>query len=187
MELEQPCQLFSKEGFTFSKQTKNHYTLSFYMENKHYVLSKLIDFHLVKLIYDLNNDIYEDIHFNIIDDQHATIALLMKPLFEDLGMPQRFSNLYITKVIHQSEDSHTITFLSSSVNERPPNIPAHAQLMPIQSMKCHCQLITEHKMHFTCYVVFEDKMIVPAVAEKLIGLILYKVFKRVRCFIENVH
>ena len=102
MELEQPCQLFSKEGFTFSKQTKNHYTLSFYMENKQYVLSKLIDFHLVKLIYDLNNDIYEDIHFNIIDDQHATIALLMKPLFEDLGMPQRFSNLYITKVIHQS-------------------------------------------------------------------------------------
>ena len=47
-------ELYSKEGFTFIKNEKNNYILTFEMENNHIILSKIIDFNLVKLIYDLN-------------------------------------------------------------------------------------------------------------------------------------
>ena len=49
--------LYSKEGFCFFKNEKNNYMLSFEMENNNINLSKIIDFNLVKLIYDLNSDI----------------------------------------------------------------------------------------------------------------------------------
>ena len=46
-------ELYSKEGFRFVKNENNNYNLSFEMENNHIILSKIIDFNLVKLIYDL--------------------------------------------------------------------------------------------------------------------------------------
>lgn len=175
--------LYSKEGFTFVKKTKNNYSLSFQMENNHMILEKIIDFNLVKLIYDLNNDIYEKVNLQIINENEATINLLMKHLFEDLGLPQRFSYVHMKKICEEN----TITFESQTIkSERPEGMPADAELMPIKNMKCNCDIITSHKIRFTFDVLFEDNMLVPPVAEKLVGLILYKIFNRVKQFIENV-
>jgi hypothetical protein len=67
--------LYSKEGFIFTKNDKNDYTLSFSMQNNSIVLSKIIDFKLIKLIYDLNGDIYEKINMNIINENEAIANL----------------------------------------------------------------------------------------------------------------
>ena len=69
--------LYSKEGFIFTKNDKNDYTLSFSMQNNSIVLSKIIDFNLIKLIYDLNGDIYEKININIINENEAIANLLI--------------------------------------------------------------------------------------------------------------
>ena len=61
-------ELYSKEGFTFIKNEQNNYSLTFEMENNHIILSKIIDFNLVKLIYDLNKDIYEKANIKIINE-----------------------------------------------------------------------------------------------------------------------
>ena len=47
--------LFEKEGLKFSNVKKNHYKLQFTIENNNIDLSKIIDFNLIKLIYDLRN------------------------------------------------------------------------------------------------------------------------------------
>ena len=73
--------LYSKEGFIFTKNDKNDYTLSFSMQNNSIVLSKIIDFNVIKLIYDLNSDIYEKININIINENEAIANLLIKHLF----------------------------------------------------------------------------------------------------------
>lgn len=175
--------LYHKEGFTFVKNTKNNYSLSFQMENNNIILAKTIDFHLVKLIYDLNKDIYEKVNLHIINDNEATINLLMKHLFEDLGLPQRFSYLHLKKIVGENN----ITFVSQTINsERPPDMPIDAELMPIQNMTCNCDILTQHKIKFTCNILFEPSMNIPSIAEKLVGLILFKIFNRVKQFIENV-
>ncbi len=51
--------LINKDGFLFSIVEKNHYKLTFSMTNKNIVMSKIIDFGLIKLVYDLNSDVYE--------------------------------------------------------------------------------------------------------------------------------
>ena len=176
-------ELYSKEGFAFVKNIKNNYSLTFQMENNHIILAKIIDFNLVKLIYDLNSDIYEKVNLNIINDNEAIIILLMKHLFEELGLPQRFSYLHLKKTVGENN----IKFVSQSIkSERPLDMPPDAELMPIQNMTCDCDIITPHKIKFTCNILFEPIMNIPPVAEKLVGLILYKIFNRVKQFIENV-
>lgn len=175
--------LYHKEGFTFIKNVKNNYSLNFQMENNNIILSKIIDFNLVKLIYDLNGDIYEKVNLNIKNENEAVIVLLMKHLFEDLGLPQRFSYLHMQKF----SEENNIKFVSQSIkSERPNGMPPDAELMPVQNMTCDCQILTPHKIKFTCNILFEPSMTIPTVAEKLVGLILYKIFNRVKQFIENV-
>jgi hypothetical protein len=53
-------------------------------------------------------------------------------------------------------------------------------------MVCDCVIINPHKINFCCDITFDDDMNVPPVAEKMVGLILFKIFKRVKQFIENV-
>lgn len=175
--------LYSKEGFIFVKNMKNNYSLSFEMENNNIFLPKIIDFNLVKLIYDLNSDIYEKVNLHSINENEATIVLLMKHLFEDLGLPQRFSHVYMKKIVGEKN----IKFISQTIkSERPPDMPPDAEVMNIQNMTCNCELLTQHKIKFTCNILFEPIMNIPAVMEKIVGLILYKIFNRVKQFIENV-
>lgn len=178
--------LYSKEGFTFVKQSKNKYALSFSMENNLIDLSKIIDFHLIKLIYDLNGDIYEKVSLQIINDNEAVMNLLMKHLFEDLGLPQRFSYVHITK--HVDTDNHKISFISKSIYaDRPPDMPEDSEQLPIQQVICDCNIVTPHQMKFSFHVAFEDKMNIPPFAEKMVGLILFKIFNRVKQFVEAYH
>lgn len=175
--------LYSKEGFTFVKNSKNKYSLTFQMENKSIILSKIIDFSLVKLIYDLNGDIYEKVNLQKIDDNQAIMNMLMKHLFEDLGLPQRFSYVHMIKQVEENK----ITFTSQSIySERPEGMPDDAEQMPIKNMICECNIITPHRVGFVCNIIFEDYMVVPQFAEKMVGLILFKIFNRVKQFIENV-
>lgn len=175
--------LYSKEGFNFAKIKKNNYSLHFQMENKTIVLSNIIDFNLVKLIYDLNGDIYENVNLTKLDDNQAVMCMLMKHLFEDIGLPQRFSYVHMTKRV----ETNKITFMTQSIySERPEGMPETAEQMPIKKMICECNILTPHQIGFSCNVMFEDCMIIPPFAEKMVGLILFKIFNRVKQFIENV-
>lgn len=174
--------LFTKEGFHFIKNEKNNYQLTFELKNNHIILPNIIDFNLVKLIYDLNGDIYENVVLNKINEDEAIMTMLIKHLFEDLGLPQRFSHIHIQKHI----ETDKITFVSESINERPPNMPPEAEQAPIQNMICTCHIITPHHIQFKCEIIFGNNMSIPPFAEKMVGLIIFKIFNRVKQFIENV-
>ena len=175
--------LYSKEGFTFLKNNKNNYSLKFNMKNNRIILSKVIDFSLVKLIYDLNNDIYERVKLEKIDDNNVIMTMLIRHLFENLGLPQRFTHVHMTKTVEPSK----IRFTSVSINyERPEEMPENAEQMPIKTMICECEIVTPHHIDFSCNIIFENNMVVPQFAEKMVGLILFKIFSRVKVFIENM-
>ena len=78
--------LYEKDGFIFSRIEKNKYTMNFAMENKNIILAKVIDFNLIKLIYDLNGDVYEKVSMEKLNDNEVIATLLMKHLFEELGL-----------------------------------------------------------------------------------------------------
>lgn len=175
--------LFDKDGFKFSRFNKNNYKITFTIENNNIVLSKIIDFSLIKLIYDLNDDVYEKANIEQLNNSEAIITLLMKHFFEDLGLPQRFSYIYMKKIVEERK----ITFVSESIkSQRPPNMPQDAELMVIENMISIFDIVSPHKVNFSCNIIFEESIKIPSFAEKMTGIISNKIFKRVKQFIENV-
>ena len=175
--------LFDKDGFKFSCIKKNHYSLTFTMENNKIVLSKIIDFNLIKLIYDLNPDVYEKVNIETLNNDEVILTLLMKHFFEDLGLPQRYSFIHMKKV----DEECKINFIAQSIkSHKPEGMPEDAELMALQNMIAICDIITPHKVNFSFNVIFDGEMNFPPFAEKMVGMILHKIFKRVKQFIENV-
>ena len=91
--------LFEKDDFTFSKKGNNIYYTTFTLENEKINLTSVINFELIKLIYDLNPDIYETVILEKMNENEANITLVMKHFFEDLGLPQKFSFLHMKKIM----------------------------------------------------------------------------------------
>ena len=175
--------LYEKDGMKFTKLSDKKYSLDFSMENKNIIMANIVDFNLIKLIYDLNGDIYESVDFKKISENEVIVTLLMKHLFEDLGLPQKYSYLHMKKSVNDKQ----IIFRSQSIqSERPQGIPDDAELMAMKENIGICDIITPHKIHFSFTVLFEDYVKIPQFAEKMVGLILNKIFKRVKQFIENV-
>ena len=175
--------LLNKEGLQFARVKAKHYALTFSMENPNIILSNIIDFNLIKLIYDLNSDIYEKVILDKINNEEAVATLLMKHFFEDLGLPQRFSFLHIKKIVEERR----IIFVSQSIrSHKPEGMPMDAELMAINDLTSICNIVTPHKINFSFNIVFDPIMNIPPFAEKMVGLILFKIFKRVKQFIENV-
>ena len=175
--------IFNKDGLQFMKSDKINYKLNFQVENKNIKLFNIIDFSLIKLIYELNPDIYEKINTEIVNDNEIVLTLLIKHFFEDLGLPQRFVFLHIQKFV----ENNKITFISSSVNNyRPFCVPKEAEILNITTMTIICENITAHKMHFDYHILLNENVEMPEFAENIIGQIIHKIFKRVKQFIENV-
>ena len=145
--------LHEKDGMKFTKLENKKYSLDFSMENKHILIANIVDFSLIKLIYDLNGDIYEYVDLQKLNENQAVATLLMKHLFEDLGLPQRYSYLHMTKIVNEKQ----IIFRSQSIHtERPPGIPEDAKLMAMKENIGICDIVTPHKINFYFTVQFED-------------------------------
>jgi hypothetical protein len=176
--------LLEKDGFLFRSVSKNHYYLEFFMENNNIRLSEIVDFNLMKLIYDLNPDIYLKSSIEKKNENEANVTLLLKHFFEDLGMPQRYSHVSMKKYI----EGNQIIFKSKTIYDHvPTNIPADAKILNINDLECICKIETPHKIIFTFNIYFDtDRLAPPRPIQKMVGILLNNIFKRVKQFIENV-
>jgi hypothetical protein len=183
MYMNNPIVLFEKDGLKFCKVREKVYTLSLTLENNNIFLAQVMNFDLIKLIYDLNPDIYEYVDLKKNNEENAQVLVILKHFFEDLGMPQKYSHMNIHKIVNEEE----IIFKSETIHgSRPSNIPDYCDKMAMKEMTSVCKIITQHKIQCDFYVHFDNSMVIPPFAEKMIGMILHKVFKRVKHFIENI-
>ena len=175
--------LFNKDGLNFARVRKNHYKLTFNMENKNIFLSKIIDFSLIKLIYDLSPDVYELVNIEKINDNETITTLSMKYLFEGFGSSQRVLYIHMTRIVEENK----ITFKTKEIKlKQQPNMPEDSDPLYVQEFSFICDIITPHSINFSVNIIFDQQMGVIHFAEKIVGMILHKIFKRVKLFIEQM-
>lgn len=176
--------LMNKDGMKFEKFLNNTFKLSFTIQNNKMNLAQIINLDLIKLIYDLNPDIYEKVNLQKINENEANITLIMKHFFVDIGLPQRFSYVNMRKDV---TSENTIIFCAKTItNIRPPDIPIEIELVPMENMNIECKLETPHKANFTCIILINKKLKLPPFVEKIVGVLVNKIFNRVKLFIENI-
>ena len=186
---------FDKNTIRISKTVNEEFHIKCEIENKNLILEKIIDFDTIKLIYDLNTDIYEKTELHKINDFEVDIILIMKDLFPDLGIPQRFAYLKVKKQVEKdplTQKTSKIIFQSQFILDengefmRPEHVAQNIYPFPIERMDIECIFINEHKMCFSNKIkINEKKMKIPAFLEKMTSMIVYKVFLRLKQFIEN--
>lgn len=175
--------ILNKDGLQITKSASNKYQLCFSLENNRIYMKKIVDFPLIKLVYDLNPDVYD--HYNIenISDTQVNVMVLFKHFFEDLGMPQRYSYLHMTKHVEEN----TVTFITKRLTtEKPECMPIDSELMPIQDLSSTFNIRNPHKTDAVFDILFDEQFNAPVFAEKIIANMLFKVFTRVKQFIENI-
>ena len=176
--------LFNNGGILLEKIKKNNYQLSMEIENHSLHLLSIVDFDLLKLLYDLNQDIYEKIIFEKINENEVIATLLMKHFFVDLGLPQRYSYLHIEKKINKEKDS--IEFFSNPISiVIPENIPFSAAPIPLEKMITKCEMANKTTLKITSSITFQENHLLPFFIEKIVGQIIFKIFNRLKLFIEK--
>jgi hypothetical protein len=174
--------LFNKDGFNFFRVTKNQYNLTFNVENKNIFLSKILDFTLIKLIYDLSPDVYEVVNIERINDNETITTISMKYLFEGFGFNQKVLYIHMKRFVEENK----IIFKAKQIKRQQPNIPEDSEVIYIQDFTLICDIITPHYINCHVNIIFDQQMGVIHFAERIIGMILRKIFKRVKQFIENM-
>ena len=72
--------ILNKDGLQITKSATNKYQFCFYLENNNIYMNKIVDFHLIKLVSDLNPDVYEYTNIEHINDTQANITSIFTPL-----------------------------------------------------------------------------------------------------------
>jgi hypothetical protein len=175
-----------KNGMKLIRLLNNEFNFTCTIENKTIHLDKIINFDLIKLIFEINNDIYEKVIMNKTDDDNAEFVFIMKHFFADIGLPQRYYHFIMTKNFNESENK--IVFTSETIyNQKPNFIDKDIEFLPIKNMIYDCQFnsLQRDKMLFSALISFDKNLPIPEYIEKVVGLIVHKIFIRVKQFIEN--
>ena len=177
--------LYEKNDTKIIKLDNGNYHLFFSIENNNMYLDSVINFDLIKLIYDLNKDICEKVNLEKHDENTATISVLIKNLFEDLGLSQKYSCLQITKSIHNSQ---IIFDLNTTIPTKKPEwVTNDMELANIKSIKFISDVSNNrHKINFKCLIDFQENMEAPVFVQKVSVMVINKIINRLKQFIENV-
>jgi hypothetical protein len=174
-----------KNGMKLIRNSDNTFNFSCTIENNNIYLDKIINFELIKIIFDINDDIYEKVVMNKIDENNVEFIFVMKHFFAEIGLPQRYYHFIMNKKI--DNNTNKIIFTSNPINNiKPDFISKYIEFLPIHKMDFECDFTTSqrNKMLFNAFIVFDKKLNIPEYVEKIVGLIVNKIFIRVKQFIE---
>lgn len=175
--------LYKKNDFIFKKSEESVYNMSFTIKNDCIDLPSIITFEFIKAFLTLNTNIYEKFELLPINPQEATICILFKHFFQDFGLLQKYAYLHIYKNITHEK----ITFTCVSLHaDKPSFIPNNIQLLNIDTIKCDCNIITYNNINFQIKIILNNDVVIPNFVEEMIGILLYKIVKRLKQFIENL-
>lgn len=186
-----PKQLLKKDDFSINKINENQYYVEFMIENNGLNMISIVNFDILKLVYDLNTDIYEKSDLQKINETEAVITLVLKPLFADLGLPQRYVHLHMTKTTDLP--NQTVYFTGHSVSPDPiileqlSMVSAELEPLPVEKISVTCRCVKTHQLCISYVMQLHKKKIkIPVFVEKGITMIIYKMFSKIKQFIENV-
>lgn len=176
--------IHQKNGIVIKLLDKNKYELSFEIENNNIILKKLINFQLMRIIYEVNKDIFDDFSLDIYSDNEADIYLSFKHFFEDLGFQKRYNLLHV----NMHNDTNCVIFTANTRYNtllKHTNVNVNSTILPIDKLQITCNIVTEHKIKIVNVITFNTSFEIPGFVEKMSVQIFNKIFLRIKQFIEN--
>ena len=171
--------LIDKGGIKLIKKGDKNYNMEFYLENPSINLSSLINNNLIKLIYDLNVDLFEHIEIEKINDYDSNIFILFKDLFNEMSLPHYY---YYFNLKHNVEENHFLISPQVSV------IKNRMECVNLHHGRINYRAINEHLALFNIDAILPSgDSVIATMIEKIICNIIYKIFNRVKQFVSTIN
>ena len=201
--------LLDKNGVKFIKLTDETFNISFTVENSRDV-RPLINLNLIKLLHDLNPDLFESYNVVNSDEYERHICLLFKDLFADLGIPQYYYNFSLSSISSSAlasssenatvnqDSSPTIKFIITPLHCLEDKSFDNTSLMVVPLTQCEivCTLVNNTLVnntlvnntvgHFNITAHITNAELFNSFFEKMVAMILYKVVNRLKQFISTI-
>lgn len=163
-------------------KTENTYLINFMVKNENVDLPNIINFKLYDLLFQLNKDILE--HVKIIEQpssNEAHILFLFKQFGKELGIKKKY--MFVKTNIEIS--NNTIIFHSTSMKYEG-DLTKGYDMLHDNCSDLRIFINNKHDIHFIYKfnIMMKDKL--PIYMENLIGLLMKKIFYRLKIFIENI-
>jgi|LakMenEpi03Aug12_release.lakeMendotaPanAssembly.Ray.scaffolds.fasta_scaffold1088278_1 hypothetical protein len=179
--------LIDRNEMKVVKINNNKFNISFNIKNEKINLIKLINIDFIKIIYEINKDLIEKFIIEKKSDTEARIFILCKDLFTDLGLPQFY---YSFNIKQDFTDFNNIKFIFSTIlnAENAENENIDKNMLDVKIDKCimQCSIINEHYIQFNIEVLVTPSEMFSSIIEKMISMMIYNVFNRVKQFIGNM-
>jgi len=172
------------KNFLLVRISPNIYKLTSSVENQNIYMNKIINFNLISLMYQTNIDKFEKVHLDILNDSEAQVFLLVKHLFKELGLKQRYVSFDIKKEEYQN-GTLFILKVNSKYGEKINNC-SNASLLPISDILYDFKLETPHKINITQQIYFDPQVGIPEFLEPIFGILMKSMHKKTLKFIRDI-
>lgn len=171
--------LIDKGEIKLIKKGDENFYMEFYLENPTINLNSLINNNLIKLIYDLNTDLFEHIEIEKINDYESNIFILFKDLFNDMSLPHYY---YYFNIKHSVEENYfLISPLATVIKKR-------MECVHLKHCRIDYRAINEHLALFNIDSVLPSgDNVIKVLIERIICNIIYKIFNRVKQFVYTIN
>jgi hypothetical protein len=174
--------IMKRDGFSFEKLDNKCYYTTFDIKNNNLNLTDIVNFDLIKVLYDLNPDIYDLVEIEKINNSEANLIIVMKHLFKDLGLPQKYSYLNIKFI----KTHRFFKFESKPIKRsKPPHVPISAEVVDFERIETIGEFITNNYVVIKNYTYFGNVTNTMSYFDKIAASITFKIINRVINFISN--
>jgi hypothetical protein len=167
------------------KNKRNDYSIFYNIKNQNIYLPQILNFSIIKLIIEINKDVFEDLNIEVINENEVNVYILVKHYFKDLNMPKRYS--YLNAKIETKNNK--IIFHLSTIYDKLPNInifPCDVSILPMDDLIVICDISDQHNVSFNTNIHFLTSFDIPEFIEKFSLTLFSKMFLRTKQFIENI-
>jgi hypothetical protein len=178
--------IINKNGIKIIKLNQGTYSNTLSFQNDNYSIDKLINLDLLKLLFDINEQYYEFVNLEKINENEAKIIIVIKNLFQDMGVTQKYLNLNV----NITRQENIIIFNVTTIYEEPEYISQDIELIDIDTLVIICEIISSHTINIKSILNFdyvnETREYIPLFLEKILASIAVKILYNVKQFIDNI-
>ncbi len=176
----------NKHDIILKRLSPNYFSINFSCHNENYDLSKLVDFNLYTLMAKLNTDLIDKIKIYKADDKDINsrkILFLFKSLGKELGLSPKYMHLS-TKYI---KCDNKIVFNSVSIPKKNSSKYNKYEKLTCNHSELAIIIENQHVLNVEYNFNIDLHEDLPIYMENMIGILMKKVFYRLKIFIEKMH
>ena len=175
----------SNDDIVIERQEYGVYNVEFsFINNNNVNIKNIIGVDFMKVIYELNKDLIDELKINKIDKNNGEYYLKLRHLFEDLGFPQFYSTV---RVHFDRKDKEVI--VKGKTDEIELSYEKNKEIVkgPNFNMDCIISCPNESKLYVkTVLKLYWNNIPITDFLEKICIKITKKIIKRLKEFVYNL-